>query len=116
MIRRFLMVLACVLLGAPLLWAADSPRLAWVKAKCALCHGIDGKGETDTGKRVHTPDLRKPEIQKLDDEAMIKAINAGHRGMPSFRKQLSAENVRLLVSYIRGFKEAGPAPAPRRAN
>jgi mono/diheme cytochrome c family protein len=109
-----LAALIAALLG-PGVSAADAPRLVWVKAKCALCHGIDGAGSTDTGRKLKTPDLRSPAIQKLGDEALTRSISAGHKGMPSFRKQMSAENVRILIAYVRalGKDAAAASSAPK---
>ena len=82
MIRRPFIVLATLLLlaGAAAATAADAPREAWVKAKCALCHGLDGSSQTERGKKLHAPDLRAPETQKRSDEALTKAILASHAG------------------------------------
>jgi mono/diheme cytochrome c family protein len=97
-------VVAVALLLAPLALAKDTPRQAWVKAKCALCHGLDGAGKTDTGKKTNTPDLRTPAIQKLSDAEMIAKIAGGHRKMPAFSKRMDASTARLLVQYIRELK------------
>lgn len=84
--------------------AAATPREVWVKAKCALCHGIDGSSQTDAGRQTKAPDLRADATQKLTDEALAKSISGGHERMPAFRKQVDAEKVRLLVVYIRGLR------------
>lgn len=102
MIRRAAFALSAVLLVASSA-GADSARSAWVNAKCALCHGMDGASQTDTGKKTKAPDLRQPATQKQTDEALGKSIAAGHDRMPSFRKQIDAERVKLLVQFIRGF-------------
>jgi len=83
--------------------SAETPRAAWINAKCALCHGMDGSSETDTGRKVKAPDLRAPKTQNRTDEELSAIILAGHKGMPSFRKQADAEKVRTLVTYIRGL-------------
>lgn len=111
MTRRRILTLAftcaALLLLAPALSAADPAREAWIKAKCALCHGIDGSSQTDAGRQVHAPDLRAEATQKLSDEALTKSIAGGHKRMPSFRKQVNEEKVRLLVAYIRGLAGRG---------
>ena len=83
--------------------AAETSRQVWVRSKCALCHGMDGSGLTDAGRSSKAPDLRTPEIQKLSNIALANSIAAGHKGMPSFRKQVDAERVRLLIEYIRAL-------------
>jgi len=81
--------------------AAEAPRAAWVNAKCALCHGMDGSSQTDTGRKTKAPDLRLPATQSKTDEILTARISAGHKGMPSFKKQLEPERVKALLSYIR---------------
>ena len=97
-------VLAIAVLVTPLALAGDSPRQAWVKAKCALCHGLDGAGQTDTGQKTNTPDLRTPAIQKLTDAEMVARIAGGHRKMPAFSKRMDGATARLLVQFIRNLK------------
>lgn len=97
--------LVCALLFAPLASATDSPRDVWLKAKCAVCHGIDGR-PTAQGAELKTPDLRAPEIQQLTDDQLAAKLATGHKRMPSFKRQLSPAQVRLLVTYIRGLGKA----------
>ncbi len=104
--RRVLFVLSALILLTSSVLGAETPRTAWINAKCALCHGMDGAGQTDTGKKVHTPDLRTPQVQDQTDEALGVSIAGGHARMPSFRKQADAERVRLLVAYIREIGKA----------
>jgi mono/diheme cytochrome c family protein len=104
MARRHIILFASLWFLALAALAADSPRGVWIKAKCALCHGIDGSGQTDAGRQTKAPDLRADAIQKLTDEALAKSISGGHERMPAFRKQVSAEKVRLLLAYIRGLR------------
>jgi mono/diheme cytochrome c family protein len=112
-IRHHLAALAALLFVANAATAADPPREMWVKAKCALCHGIDGSGDNDRGKKLHTPDLRAPETQKQSDELLAKAILSGHGRMPSFASQRD-ETVRLLVVYIRSLNKGSASQAARR--
>ncbi len=109
MIRlRFVALTAILLIGS---WASASemPRQVWVKAKCALCHGIDGSGQTDRGRKLSTPDLRAPRTQNHSDEELARMIASGHRKMPSFLA-MTPKGVHLLVSYIRGSVKPPPRP------
>ena len=55
---------------------------------CAVCHGNDGRGETDMGPNFYppVPDMTSPEIQSLSDGEMYYAIRNGVRftGMPAW--------------------------------
>lgn len=97
-------VLGILLFGAATVAsAAEVPRTTWLRAKCALCHGEDGSGNTPEGKKRNVPDLRTEAIRKLSDAELTKLIREGHAKMPSFNVQLNAEQVAAIVQYIRSF-------------
>jgi cytochrome c6 len=72
------------------------------KAKCAMCHGADGKGETATGKTMKVKNFASDEVQKMNDEDLSEAISKGKGKMPAY-KTLNADQVKGLVAYIRSF-------------
>lgn len=81
--------------------AAATPHDAWIKAKCAVCHGEDGSGKTSNGKRTKVPDLRSKEVQKQSDAELYDKIVAGHGKMPSFKSGVTKQQAAQLVTYIR---------------
>jgi len=81
---------------------ADNTADATYKAKCAMCHGPDGKGETSTGKAMKAGDFASPDVQKMSDADLTAAISTGKGKMPAF-KTLTADQVKDLVGYIRAF-------------
>jgi cytochrome c6 len=81
--------------------AADAA--ATYKAKCAMCHGADGKGETPMGKKFGIHDFASPEVQKQSD-AELEAITAKGKGkMPTYEKSLKPDEIKELITYIRGL-------------
>ena len=87
--------------GAPV--TADTAAAeATYKAKCAMCHGPDGKGETATGKTMKVKDFASEEVQKMSDADLSAAIASGKAKMPPF-KTLSADQVKNLVVYVRAI-------------
>jgi cytochrome c6 len=104
-----LTLLVAMLFAATALAAAERPPL-WITAKCAVCHGRDGSGNTDTGRKLAVRDLRLPEVRKRTDQELAKSLSAGHKRMPAFRNQLRPDQVQILVKFIRGL--AAPAPKP----
>ena len=44
---------------------------ALFKAKCAMCHGPDGAGNTPMGKKLNVRDLRSAEVQKQPDADLM---------------------------------------------
>ena len=69
--------------------------------KCTICHGADGSGRTELGKKFEIPDLRSDEVQKLTDEELLKIIAEGNGAMPSFDKKLSREGIQQVVLHLR---------------
>jgi len=90
-----------VFLGVPAK-ADNSAAEAIYKAKCAVCHGPDGKGETATGKTMKVKDFTSEEVQKMSDAELTDAITKGKGKMPAY-KTLTPEQVKDLVGYIRSF-------------
>ena len=84
--------------------ADNAAAEATYKAKCAACHGPDGKGETSMGKMMKTGDFASEDVQKMSDADLTGAISNGKGKMPAY-KTLSADQVKDLVGYIRSFKK-----------
>lgn len=82
---------------------AQDTGAALYKAKCAACHGADGKGETAMGKANKLRDLGSPEVQRLSDEDLTGIITAGKSKMPAYGKSLKPEQVKDLVAFIRSL-------------
>ena len=81
---------------------ADNTAEATYKAKCQMCHGPDGKGETPTGKAMKAKDFASEDVQKMSDADLSAAISTGKGKMPPF-KTLTPEQVKDLVAYVRAF-------------
>ncbi len=84
---------------------ADEASEKLYKAKCAACHGADGKGETATGKALKVKDFASEEVQKMSDEDLNEVIAKGKNKMPAYGKSLKPEEIKALVEYARGFRK-----------
>ena len=78
---------------------------------CAKCHGADGKAQTKIGKKNNLKDYTDAKVKaELKDEDMAKAIadgvvdKAGKEKMKGYKAELSADEVKDLVAYVRKFK------------
>src|SRR3954451_54105 len=77
---------------------------------CAKCHGADGKGQTKAGKKLNLKDYTDAKVQAdMKDDAMAKAITDGvtadgKEKMKAFKDELSADEIKDLVAYVRKFK------------
>jgi cytochrome c6 len=78
--------------------AVAQDAAATYKAKCAMCHGPDGKG----GK-MGTRDFASPEVQKESDADLAGIITNGKGKMPKYGEKLKENEIKDLVTYIRGL-------------
>ncbi|MBI3933150.1 MAG: cytochrome c [Acidobacteria bacterium] len=89
----------------------ESVREHWAE-HCALCHGIDGSGNTPIGQSLYPKptDLKSPTVQGLSDGEIFYIISNGVRftGMPSWSGTDSAEEIWQLVSFIRKLPTLSP--------
>lgn len=82
---------------------AQDSGAALYKAKCAACHGADGKGETAMGKANKLRDLGSPDVQKQSEEDLSVIITNGKNKMPAYGKSLKREQVKDLEAFIRSL-------------
>jgi cytochrome c6 len=73
------------------------------KIKCAVCHAADGSGSGTVGKQLNVPDFRSSEVQRQTNEQLELAILNGRGKMPGYGGKISANQIKQLVTYIRGF-------------
>ncbi len=70
-------------------------------AKCAMCHGKNGSGDSPMGKNMKVPDLRSKAVQSKSNAELDAIITKGKGMMPAYGSQLSKEDISGLVAYIR---------------
>jgi mono/diheme cytochrome c family protein len=68
---------------------------------CSKCHGADGTAQTAKGKKTHATDLTK---SRISDAKIIKTINNGIGEMPGYKDDLSADQIKSITAYIKGFR------------
>ena len=75
------------------------------KAKCATCHGPDGKGDTAMGKSMKVKDLGSADVQKQSDADLTTIIEKGKKPMPGYEGKLTKDQIDGLVKYVRSLKK-----------
>jgi mono/diheme cytochrome c family protein len=96
----------CALTVAVMLCApakADDKSAALYKQKCTACHGVDGKGETATGKTMKVRSFADPEVAKMSDDDLAGAIEKGKGKMPAYGKSLQPDEIKAMVAYVRSL-------------
>jgi cytochrome c6 len=76
--------------------AAAQDAAATYKAKCAMCHGADGKG----GK-MGTRDFASPEVKAETDAQLTDIVTKGKGKMPAYTGKLTDADIKGLVAYVR---------------
>jgi len=74
---------------------------ATYKAKCAGCHGADGKANTGPAKALGAHDFGSDEVTKMSDPDLITIVTAGKNKMPAYGKSLKDTEIKDLVAYVR---------------
>ncbi len=85
--------------------AAADPELGKkvYAAKCASCHGADGKGNAKMASmlKVSIPNLS--DAAGKSDPELLKLLAEGKKPMPSFEKSLSKDEMAAVLSYAKAL-------------
>src|ERR1700745_2552420 len=96
-----------IVVAAPVLFCArsraDDKSAATYKAKCATCHGADGKGDTPAGKSTKVRSFADPEVVKANDDDLAGITEKGKGKMPGYGKSLKPDEIKDMVAYIRSL-------------
>jgi mono/diheme cytochrome c family protein len=96
----------CALAVAVMLCApakGDDKSTALYKQKCVACHGVDGKGETATGKTMKVRSFADPEVAKMSEDDLTGTIEKGKGKMPAYGKSLKPDEIKAMVVYVRSL-------------
>lgn len=98
-----------LILGSSFAYAAEDPvngkkLYEW---NCAVCHGDFGKGDGPLRAALPTPpaDLTNRQMRSKPDSALLHIIRDGHATMPAWKRQLTEEELRDLVAYLRSLSQ-----------
>lgn len=87
---------------------ADIDAGALFKQYCAPCHGDGGKGDGMAAAAFNPrpADLTTPAFHQTRSDADLEAaIRDGLRNMPGFKNQLSPDQIKALVVYVRSLEK-----------
>jgi len=93
-------LLACLAASLP---SAGAPAADLYKAKCAMCHGADGSGNTPMGKKLEIHDLRAETTRSQSDAQLAEILENGKGKMPGQKGRLSKDEIKQLVAHVREF-------------
>jgi mono/diheme cytochrome c family protein len=101
--RIAVMTLLSVSLALPAL--AQQTGEATYKAKCAMCHGADGAGNTPIGKNMKLRSFKSPEDVKATDADLSKQTKDGVGKMQGYAGKLTDAQIQDVVTYIRTLQK-----------
>jgi mono/diheme cytochrome c family protein len=108
MIRRVSVITVSVAMLAALTLTvqarADEKSEGLYKAKCAVCHGVTGKGDTPAGKSMGVLGFTDATVAAKSDAELRATIEKGKNKMPAYGKSLKPEEIQGLVAYVRSLK------------
>lgn len=78
---------------------------ATYKAKCAMCHGADGTGNTPVGKSMKLRSLKSAEDIKATDAELFKDTKSGVGKMQGYAGKLTDAQIQDVVTYIRTLQK-----------
>ena len=85
--------------------ASSSDAKTTFDAKCAKCHGKDGRAKGLISKAKGTRNLTDAKWQEdVSDERLYNSISNGRGKMPAFKNKLSEADINALVTYVRRLK------------
>jgi cbb3-type cytochrome c oxidase subunit III len=94
---------AAFAMGAVTFQAAEKADGAEIfRAKCSMCHGVDGKGYP----ALKTPDFTDRKWQdSVTDKDILDAIKDGKKdtAMPAFAGKLSEQEILAVLKQVRMF-------------
>src|SRR5271154_269613 len=75
------------------------------KAKCAMCHGADGLGNTPAGKSTKVNPFNSPDVVSMSDADLIAITHKGKNKMPAYAGKLTDAQISDVVAYIRTLQK-----------
>jgi cytochrome c6 len=84
---------------------AQDAGAATYKAKCEMCHGTDGLGNTPVGKKLMARPFNAPDVLKESDADFTAVIDKGKNKMPAFAGKLTDAQITEVVAYIRTLQK-----------
>jgi mono/diheme cytochrome c family protein len=69
------------------------------RQNCAICHGFEANGKEMDGKLI--PSLRYGDAANKSEQEIYDQIANGKLPMPAFKNQLTDEEIKKMVKFIR---------------
>ena len=78
---------------------SKSYEASMFRQNCAICHGQEANGKEMDGRLI--PSLRYGDAATKSEEEIYQQIKEGKLPMPSFKNQLTEEEIQKMVQFVR---------------
>ena len=75
------------------------------KAKCLMCHGATGLGDSPAGKALKAASFKDPAIVKASDSELVGVVTKGKNKMPTYEGKLTDAQIKAVIAYIRTLQK-----------
>jgi cytochrome c553 len=76
---------------------------SFFRSNCVLCHGAEAEGKEMSERQI--PSLREGAPVQKSDAELYKQISDGGNGMPPFKHQMTEQQIRNMVGFIRDLQK-----------
>lgn len=91
--------LAALMMAGTMAFAAGADDY---KAKCAMCHGADGKGQM--AQKMGSKALTDPAVQGMSAADIAKVISDGKGKMTGFKGKLTDAQIQDVAAFVKTLK------------
>jgi cytochrome c553 len=108
--KKILPVLVLGVLGSALAAFAADGAATW-SDNCAKCHGAEGKGDTNIGRKLRISDLSEAAVQaQFTDDQAFSAVKDGFKDKDGKLRMkavegLSDDDIKAVVQHLRTLKK-----------
>ena len=106
-------LLACGMIAICSSSAVAQDAAATYKAKCAMCHGADGTGNTPIGKNLKLRSFKSPEDLKATDAELAKQTKDGVGKMQGYAGKLTDAQLAALHDAMKERRAVRGGRSPR---
>ena len=84
---------------------AQADGAATYKAKCQMCHGMQGTPNPGIAKAMGVKSAKDPAVKGMTEAQMVAETTNGKGKMPAFKGKLTDAQIKDAVSYFRTFSK-----------
>jgi len=84
---------------------AQGPGADTYKAKCAMCHGVDGLAATPMAKSMKVLSFKDSTMVSAPDAQFIASTTNGKGKMPGYTGKLTDGQIKDVIAYVRTLQK-----------